>query len=103
MRQEQGVRNDGVALMRSEREQLTYQVKVLSAAEHDVLVKFEAAQQTLAAAHLVLAAHEKETQLANERAARAEHKADELEHEKLELAKQYASLQTQLRLSVTVQ
>ena len=74
--QEQGIQ------MRSERDQLTYQLQETISARSDLHVRLDTAQRALNEARMGLASQEKETQLLTERLGHAEQKMEKLEQEK---------------------
>ncbi|MFC5475600.1 DNA-binding protein [Paraherbaspirillum soli] len=86
---------DELVLLRSERGQLTYQLKEHSSTTRVLANKLEAAQQMLTESQMALAAQEKETQLLTARLDQAEQEVEQLEQQRLVLIKERAALQAQ--------
>jgi len=88
LRRAQPVANSGFAALgavKSERDQLTYQVKELSAARVELDHRLKMAQQALTEANMMRAAAQKQAEMLTHQLASAEAKAEKADQERLGL------------------
>lgn len=104
-RQEEAVQHaQGQAVaIRSERDQLSYQLQAITSARRDLQTQLDAVQRALTEARVVFAGQEKETQLLFDRLGHAEQKIEKLEHERIVLLIEKAELQAFLANQATAE